>query len=85
MVCPTDSQEVRAVLAGIRRRFQKPVSKKKALSVEDFAKILLSVTGGGDFKAVMFCDLGLAAQVPVMLCTFSRCRKNLLILLWEAV
>jgi integrase len=72
LFCPTDSHSVRAVMSGIKRRFMKPVTKKKPLSVQDFSKILYCATNGGDFEGARLCQLRLAAQVAVMYSTFSR-------------
>ena len=57
---------------GIKRRFQLPVKKKEALSVEDFCKILWHVTEGGRLEEIGLVVLRLAAQVAVMYCTFGR-------------
>ena len=71
-VSPTDSQEVRVVCLGIKRRFQKPTIKREPLLVCDFIKILHSTTDGGKFSQVRLCMLRLAAQVSVMFSTISR-------------
>ena len=69
---PTEEAEVSAVLHGIKRRFQLPVTKKEALSVEDFGKVLRHVTEGGELEKIAMCKLRLAAQVSVMFCCFAR-------------
>ena len=69
---PTESAEVRAVVYGIKRRFQLPVKKREALTVEDFCKILWHVTKGGRLQEISMVVLRLAAQVAVMYCTFAR-------------
>ena len=69
---PTESAEVRAVIHGIKRRFQLPVKKREALSVEDFCKILWHVTEGGQLEELGLVALRLAAQVAVLYCTFAR-------------
>ena len=69
---PTDSSEVRAVVHGIKRRFQVPVKKKEALSVEDFTKLLVHITEGKELEEVPMVKLRLAAQISVMFCTFCR-------------
>ena len=69
---PTEEAEVCAVLHGIKRRFQLPVAKKAALSVEDFGKVLRHVTEGGELEKISMCKIRLAAQVSVMFCCFAR-------------
>jgi integrase len=69
---PTDSQEVRAVVMGVKRRFQKPAAKRRPLMLEDFSKILVSVTEGGGCGVIRICALRFAAQLAVMYSTFSR-------------
>ena len=69
---PTEAAEVSAVVHGIKRRFQLPVAKKEALSVEDFGKVLRHVTEGGELESLNMVKLRLAAQVSVMFCCFAR-------------
>ena len=38
------------VIKGIKRRFQKPVQKKRPITTEDFEKLLVSATDKGNFK-----------------------------------
>ena len=44
ITCPTDSVRISAVLKGIKRRFQKPVFKKKALQSKDFSRLFAFIT-----------------------------------------
>ena len=74
--CPSDSEVVKAVLKGIRRRFQKPTNKKTPLSKEDFYKILATTTQNGNFIGVKLCQLRLAAQIALMFTTFSRYEES---------
>ena len=69
---PTDSSEVRAVIHGIKRRYQVPVKKVEALTVEDFSKLLVHITEGKELEEVPMVKLRLAAQVGLMFCTFCR-------------
>lgn len=69
---PTDSSEVRAVIHGIKRRFQVPVKKKEALTVEDFSKLLVHITEGKELEELPMVRLRLAAQIGLMFCTFCR-------------
>ena len=73
--CPTDNVQVSSVLKGIKRRFAKPVEKKKPLAPQDFSK-LLSFIVGEDFSLLKMVDLRFAAQVSLMYCTFSRFEES---------
>ena len=68
---PTDSFRVSSVVKGIKRRFAKPVNKKKPLRADDFVRLLSSVTGG-NLWSVSLTSLRFAAQLSVMYCTFAR-------------
>ena len=70
--CPADSIEVKSVIGGIKRRFQKPVQKSTALCVTDFQKVLKTLTKEGKLEEVTMKDLRMAAQMSVMYCTFAR-------------
>ncbi len=69
---PTLDAEVSAVVHGIKRRFQVPVTKKAPLSVEDFCEVLRHVSEGGELEKISMCRLRLAAQVSIMFCCFAR-------------
>ena len=64
--CPTEGTEVSLVMKGIKRRFEKPVSKKSPLTSEQFYKILFKLLDKGQMKAVKLCQLRLAAQLSLM-------------------
>ena len=73
---PTDSLRVTAVIKGIKRRFQRPVQKKRPIATKDFEKLLISATDKGNYKNVKLVDLRFAAQISVMFCTFSRYEES---------
>ena len=73
--CPMDNVQVSSVLKGIKRRFAKPVEKKKPLAPQDFSK-LLSFIVGEDLSLLKMVDLRFAAQVSLMYCTFSRFEES---------
>ena len=75
-VSPADSANVRAIVKGIKRRFEKPTVKKAPLSKEDFFKIMASTTKNGDFMRVKLCQHRLAAQLALMYSTFSRYEES---------
>ena len=76
ITCPTDSVRISAVLKGIKRRFQKPVCKKKPLESEDFSRLLAFVTKNGDFNNLRLVELRFAAQISLLYCTFSRYEES---------
>ena len=73
---PTDSVRISSVLKGIKRRFQKPVSKKKPLESEDFSRLLAFITKNGDFNNLRLVELRFAAQISLLYCTFSRYEES---------
>lgn len=74
--CPADGAEVKSVVRGVRRRFEKPTVKKAPLAPDDFYKILASATQNGNFQEVKLCQFRLAAQVALMYTTFSRYEES---------
>jgi integrase len=68
---PVEGEEVTLVMRGIKRRWQKPVSKKAPLEKKDFFKFLKTATNDG-----RLCQLRLAAQVSLMYLTFSRFEES---------
>ena len=74
--CPTDGPEVTLVLRGIRRRFEKPVTKKAPLASVEFYKLLSFLTDEGSFNKVRLCKLRLAAQISLMYTAFSRFEES---------
>ena len=70
--CPTESERVSMVVKGIKRRFKKPVQKKKPLAADDFSKLLVVITSNGDLHGSKLVDVRFAAQIALMYCTFSR-------------
>ena len=69
---PTDGVHVAMALKGIKRRFQKPVQKKKPLAVADFSKLLSTIVDGKNFSDMKLVDLRFAAQISVLFCAFAR-------------
>lgn len=74
--CPTESERVSMVVKGIKRRFQKPVQKKKPLAADDFSKLLVEVTSNGDLHGSKLVDIRFAAQIALIYCTFSRYEES---------
>ena len=73
---PTNSEDVKLVLRGLKRRFSIPVCKKAALSSDDFYKVIAAATDNAEFLKVPLCKLRLAAQVSLMFCTMSRFEES---------
>ena len=73
---PTNSEDVKLVLRGLKRRFFIPVCKKAALSSDDFYKVIAAATDNAKFLKVPLCKLRLAAQVSLMFCTMSRFEES---------
>ena len=69
---PTECPSVTMVIKGIKKRFSKPVAKKKPLASSDFEKLLKAVTQDGKLETIKFCELRFAAQLIVLFCTISR-------------
>ena len=76
VVSPTESVRVDSVIKGIKRRFKKPVQKKRPLVPTDFQKLLIEITEGGDMDGIKMSVLRFAAQISVMYCTFSRYEES---------
>ena len=76
LTSPTDSVRITSVLKGIKRRFQKPVSKKKPLESEDFSRLLTFITKNGNFNDLKLGELRFAAQLSLLYCTFSRYEES---------
>ena len=74
--CPTEGMRVSMVVKGIKRRFKKPVQKKKPLSPSDFQKLLGAVFGGKSCEELKLANLRFAAQVSLLFCTFSRYEES---------
>ena len=74
--CPTESERVAMVVKGIKRRFKKPVQKKKPLATGDFSKLLGEVTHNGNLHDLKLLDLRFAAQIALMFCSFSRYEES---------
>ena len=76
VVSPTESVRVDSVIKGIKRRFKKPVQKKRPLVPKDFQKLLMAITEGGKMDGIKMSVLRFAAQISVMYCTFSRYEES---------
>ena len=76
MKCPTDGAQVILAMKGIKRRFEKPVTKKSPLTIVEFYKLVKVLTDSGNFYKVRLCQLRLAAQVTLMFTAFSRFEES---------
>ena len=76
IVSPTESVRVDSVIKGIKRRFKKPVQKKRPLVPKDFEKLLVAITEGGKMDSIKMSVLRFAAQISIMYCTFSRYEES---------
>ena len=76
VISPTESVRVDSVIKGIKRRFKKPVQKKRPLVPKDFEKLLVAITEGGNMAVIKMSVLRFAAQLSVMYCTFSRYEES---------
>ena len=73
---PTDGEMVKKVIKGIKRRFMMPVKKKRAMTSNEFAKLLRTVVGSKGLEKLKLVDLRFVAQVSLMFCTFSRYEES---------
>ena len=76
---PTESIRVANVLKGIKRRFLKPVQKKKAISNKEFSKLLAFVLKGNSTTTMKLADLSFALQVSLMFCLFARFEESVVL------
>ena len=79
--CPTDSPLVAMFIKSITKKFNVIVEKKKALSSEDFIKILKFLKSNGSWNDVLFIKHRLAAQLVLMFTTFARFEETQSLLL----
>ena len=73
---PTEGMRVDMVVRGIKRKYKKPVQKKKPLSTNDFQKLLVAIVDGCSFDDMKLVDLRFAAQLSLLFCTFSRYEES---------
>ena len=64
------------VVRGIKRKYKKPVQKKKPLSPLDFQKLLVAIVDGCSFTEMKLVNLRFAAQLSLLFCTFSRYEES---------
>ena len=74
--CPTEGMRVSMVVKGIKRRFKKPVEKKKPLAPNDFQKLLGAVFVDQSLDETKLVNLRFAAQVSLLFCTFARYEES---------
>ena len=70
--CPRDSPLVTLFIKSITKKFNVIVKKKKALSSEDFIKILTFLKSNVSWNDVLFIKHRFAAQLVLMFTTFAR-------------
>ena len=73
---PTEGMRVDMVVRGIKRKYKKPVQKKKPLSPLDFQKLLVAIVDGCSFTEMKLVNLRFAAQLSLLFCTFSRYEES---------